>query len=247
MEDKINITVSGDEVRILHGTLPKPINFEKQVIEGTIDAPSEFLKKRVAVIYAEKNSLNSSDKINFSPDAAYVVFDYGKNTIGLVINAAHPGEINVNGSFILNELFSTLKINIPEGYASASQLLGMIRYRSDIFETIEGHSEFLKRLRNFTMDVSRRYEKWSDQKGNAGEKLSTVVNEFTPLEFEIFTPIFNGEDKMKIKIDVEIEDRNGKIEFFLVSTELPRLIEDYKEKKFSLLKEDFKRIPIINK
>ena len=84
MEDKINITVSGDEVRILHGTLPKPINFEKQVIEGTIDAPSEFIKKRLAVIDADKENFNSSDKINFSPDAAYVVFDYRKNTIGLV-------------------------------------------------------------------------------------------------------------------------------------------------------------------
>ena len=245
MEDKINITANGDKINILHGELPKPINPKAQEINGTIDAPSEFWKKRIMAV--SKVDPYGSDGINYRPDVCYVEFDYGKNTIKLVVNAAHPGEVIVNGSFILNGLFASLNINTGEPYSNPNELLAIVRYKSNIFETIALHAELLKNLRNFTAKAKKNFEQWSDQKGNTGTSKSIELIEFTPLAFEIHVPIFNGEPKSKIKVEVEIEERNGSLVFFLVSTELPRLIEDYKEAKFTKLKEDFEKIAIINK
>jgi hypothetical protein len=244
MESKLELKEGVNH--ILEGKLPEPINFKRQEIFGTINAPSEFWNKRLLEIDIDRD-FYSSDKINYNYDAAYIEFDYGNNTIKLTVNAAHPGEIIVNGSFIVNRVFNELKINKDDPYSNPNELLATVRYKSELFETITGHADLVKNLRNFTAKATKDFKQWSDQKGNTGTSKSIELIEFTPLAFEIFVPIFNGEPKNKIKVEVEIEDRNGSLVFFLVSMELPRLMEDYKGKKFLDLKEDFTGIAIIDK
>ena len=246
--EKINLTLLDNTaiVNVLEGKLPEPINPKTQEISGTIDAPSEFWMKRNEIL-KPIGAVATSDNINFNPDATYVEFDYKNATIKLVVAAAHPSQITVNGEFILNSIFAELNINTKEPYSDQNVLLGIIRYKSNIFETIEAHKDFLSRLRNFTARATKEYKQYSDQKGNAGKSQVVELQEFTPLDFEIFVPIFNGEAKSKIKIEIEIEERNGSLVFFLVSAELPRLIESYKEQKFADLKANFVGIPVINK
>jgi hypothetical protein len=244
MEKEIKIEAKEGVVKVYEGYLPDPINFKAQKITGTIDAPSEFFKKRHNKI--GKNQV-SSDSLNYNYDASYVEFDYVNNTIMLVVNAAHPGEIQVTGKFVENNIFSLLKINSTECYSTPNELLQMIRHKSNIFKSIEDHKQILNSLRNFTMNITREHKQWSDQRGNAGKSESFVLKEPHVLGFEINVPIFSGEPKSIIKVEVEIEIRNNNPEFFLVSPELPILMEEYKNKKFAELLEDFEDIAIIKK
>jgi hypothetical protein len=245
MEKEIKIEAKEGVVKIYEGTLPSPVNPQKQFISGTIDAPYEFFSKRHSEL-SEGEKL-SSDGLNYSFDASYVEFDYCQNTINLVVNAAHPGEIQVNGAFVVNSIFKELKINSTESYSNPAALLAVVRFKSNIFESIEEHGRVVTALRNYTTKISREQKAWSDQQGRAGNSDSFVLKDPSIVGFNISVPIFNGEKKSLIKISVEVEIRNNNPEYFLVSTELPVLMEEYKEKRFAELIEKFSAIAIIKK
>ena len=247
MEKTIKVEAQNGVLHIYEGKLSEPINPKKQSISGTIDAPSEFFIKRHTFFSNTIGKPTSSDGLNYSYDASYVEFDYAKNTIELFVNAGHPGEIVVKGSFIENSIFQELKINSTESYSNPAQLLAVIRHKSNIFKSIEEHKEVLTKLRNFTTSISREQKAWSDQSGRAGHSDSFVLKNPSVVGFNLYVPIFNGEKKMEIKVDVEIEIRNNNPEYFLVSAELPVLIQDYKEERFAELIKDFGPIAIIKK
>lgn len=246
--ENFQVKVGEGTTTILEGKAPDPINFKQQHISGTISAPLNFWLTRSNMIISDGTSHGlSTDGINYARDAAYVEFNYSNRSIRLVVAAAHPSQITVEGSFIVNPIFDALRINKPVDYGDHTALLSALRGKSDIFPSVSSYEDFIERLRNYTFKLNKEVKVANDQKGNVEDSKKYELINFSSLDFELKVPIFVGETDSLVKVKVEVEIRNNSAIFFLVSNELPILMKEYMNQKFEEIKDQFVDIVKIDK
>lgn len=251
MKENINFEVNakGEKavLHILEGKLPDPENREPITISGNINAPSEFWKKRNNAL-AQLNDSKSENGTNYDWTVSHVIFDYSNKYIKLIVDEGSQREIEITGTFVLNPIFKELKINDPNGaYENREELYRALKFSGHIFKSKESHLEVLKQLQNFSGKITKSFNEFNDNKGNAGKSFETVLDGIVPLDFNISTPIFSGEQKIDLRIIVEVQERNNKPTFYLTCLEFVSEVNEYMEQKFASLKEYFADIAIISK
>jgi len=80
-----------------------------------------------------------------------------------------------------------------------------LKFSGHIFKSKESHLEVLKQLQNFSGKITKSFNEFNDNKGNAGKSFETVLDGIVPLDFDISTPIFSGEQKIDLRIIVEVQ------------------------------------------
>jgi len=246
-ETPIHIKLEGEKsvIHVLEGNLPEPENRKPIVINGNINAPSEFWKKR-SLFLNEKGE--SQNKTTYSPALCRVEFDHTAQSISLVVDEGSQREITVKGLFVKNPIFDKLNINKPDAaYESQHDLYKAIKFNGFIFKDKEQHSNILHSLKNFSAKVTKNFKDFDDLKGNSAKSIEVLMDGLPTLDFDIYTPIFSGESKVELRITVEVSERNGKPIFYLTCLELPQFSFEFMEEKFNELKADFASIAIIER
>lgn len=249
-DQKIEVNLSSSDkefatLHILEGKLPDPENRKPICINGNINAPSEFWKKRFTFL---KSFFKSANETVYDQSVCRVEFDHKAHTITLIIDEGSQRQITVNGSFVVNPIFDKLNINKPDSaYESQHDLYKAIKFNGFIFKDKTQHSEILHSLKNFSAKVTKNFKDFDDLKGNSNKSIEVLMDGLPTLDFDIYTPIFSGESKVELRITVEVSERNGKPIFYLTCLELPQFSFEFIEEKFNELKADFETIAIIER
>jgi hypothetical protein len=113
---------------------------------------------------------------------------------------------------------------------------------------VEDHKAFLQKLLNFNIKVQNIYNNADTLKGQVDKAHSFEVTGLPEVSILLNLPIFAGQTfTSAVVVELEVGERNGKPEYFLVSYELDRIVEEAKKMIFSEVAEFAfdKNIPVI--
>jgi hypothetical protein len=250
MKNEIIIPVAfenGNNVAtLLEGKAPDPINPKPLTIQGTLTAARDYHKSRVSQLQDE--ATHTSQGINFSDDACRLEIDKEERCVNLLIDENTQREIIVIGSAKLSSVFEDLNINNPDKpYTSPKALRDALARHKTVFTDQTNYRAFLKNLENFRVSIAKVIDEKNDRKGNSSSSVVVQAESDITLEFDISTPVHVGMPKSQIKIEIETQERNGNIDYYLTSFELPNLIEAEVNEMFAELEEYFfsTDIPVI--
>lgn len=197
-----------DIVTILHGTA-EPV-FHEQAIEvkgGAIGSVYEYLSKKVVVPGIIEHS-----KIEFCYDKLY---------INLLYRARQRNPDVIHGSLKLHPDLEKFNINSGKSY-STFELADFIKMNRHYFENKDYAMKLVSELRNFEGKVNRDLEAKTDDRGNKRALINQVVESNIPSGFHLEVPVFVGQEKIRLEVEVTI---NASFECSLISPDLKELID----------------------
>lgn len=190
--------------RIMGGDIPSDITIregealplqepEKVRIKAQITAPALWLEKRVDTIEQKK---------------AFVLVSREGFLISLRIDEASPYFTEINGKLELSDEMKKFAINTGE-YIGAFDMADKIKAYRSYFTSQADAMKLVGELRNFKAKI--------DKRGNARFLRSQIVESNLPKSFKLEIPIFKGQPKKTIEVEVEINPDN--LQCTLVSPE----------------------------
>lgn len=181
----------------------------------TIFAIYEFLSKSDV-----KEDLILDSVLRFSYDDLSLDLGYG-------VTQRHPYKIS--SKIILNPDLEAFEINKGKRYAPA-QLADFIKMNRHLFESKSVAMELVSALKNIKASVNRAIEDSRDDRGNRRALIDQVVQSNIPESFNIELPIFKGQPKVVIPIEVVLDED---LECILISPDLKEIIAKESERLIS--------------
>lgn len=187
IKNTINSGVSRD-LNIRTGKLLDPREPERLDIDGNIDSVRRWIEKRKHMINSDKAV------ITVMRDALTIKFDEDPNNYySTVINA----ELEISTEM--------KKLGINDGkYMTCFEMADRIKRLRSYFENRQQAMELVTTLRNFKAKVEKEVEASDDKRGNRREMLSQAVDSNLPKSFNVVVPIFKGQEKQTLEVEVEI-------------------------------------------
>lgn len=195
---------------------PTPVNIKAQ-----IDAPARWLEKRVTEIDQKK---------------AHVGVDREKFFIILVTEETSAYSNTIKGQLELSEEMKRFGINNGE-YISAFEMADLIKKNRSYFESTTVSMKLLSELRNFKAKVDKEIEASDDKRGNRRILAAQVVESNLPDSFKIEIPVFKGQPRRTIAVEVEVNPDN--LSCTLVSPEANDIVQTERD---SIMNEVLSRI-----
>lgn len=196
MKPELKLSLSGDTLTIREGKaleLKEPIPVR---ISGTIGCVSEFLNKRGGL---------------YSSDNSHIVVDRDKMTMKLFVNESDHYRTVITGSITPSPEFTKWGINDPEKQYNSQELALKIKMNRYQFISLEKAAELVNVFQNLRAKVQREVEHSDNSRGNVKKSFSQVVTDMTiPEKFEIITPLFKGDEKRKITVEIVIDPESLK-------------------------------------
>ncbi|MHC0441587.1 hypothetical protein [Flavobacterium sp. 3-210] len=196
------------EITILEGKA-EPVFHKKSinVSGGSINSAFEYLSKKVV-----NPEIIEHSKIEFCYDKLY---------INLLYDARQRDPDLIQGSLKLHP--DLLKFNINSGKAYGTyELSDFIKMNRHYFENKEYAMKLVSQLRDFEGKVSRDLEQKADDRGNKRALINQVVESNIPASFILELPVFVGQSKIRLEVEVSI---NASFECTLISPDLKELID----------------------
>lgn len=191
MEQQINLTVFDKENNVIEvrqgAALPlrEPVKID---ITGYINSPTSFLKLRVSEIHQlEAHILVNSDKF----------------TITLVIDETNFYAGKIEGKLELSEIYKKFGINSGKQWTT-SELADFIKMHRSFFQKPSLAASLVTDLKHFKAKVDKEIEQKDDNRGNKKMLYDQVVESNIPDSFTVQLPIFKGQKKQDIKVEVYI-------------------------------------------
>lgn len=212
---------------VIHQELKTPKVFEESgvIIDGTITAPGNFISKRKDQDDIKRSNVRFSYRERFIMIETQEQFDEKGYCI--------RGELKVNPDFKI------LGINENRMF-SVKELTKHIRMNSFFFESKEQHKKIVEGLQNFTAKVATDIKKINDNRGNIEDVFKTTMQSNSELTFNVFMPVFIGENAKSIKVEIACEADNSAVKFWLES---PDLIEHFSKDTEAIINNELKRFP----
>lgn len=215
MDNKINISVENgvNEVVVRHGQAA-PIHTGADVKVGnvTIFAVMEFLTKTDV----EKAIVLDS----------VLIFSYEKLAMELVYGLTKMHPYKISSSIILNPDLEAFEINKGKKY-SHFQLADFIKMNRHLFESKSVAMELVSALKNIKATVNKAIEDSKDDRANRHMLIDQVVSSNIPESFNIELPIFKGQPKVTVPIEVVLDES---LDCMLVSPDLKQIIAEESER-----------------
>jgi hypothetical protein len=190
MKPELNLQLVGDTLTIREGKaleLKEPV---KVSVTGIMGSVSQFIEKRFQT---------------FSFLKAHVIVNRDDMFVKLVVNEEDHYQTTITGSIQVSPEFSKWGINQDKRYHSHELALKikMSRYQ---FVSLEKAAELVNVFQNLKAKVNREIEHADNNRGSLKKNFSQIVTEMTiPEKFEIITPIFKGDEKRTIPVEIVIE------------------------------------------
>ena len=168
-----------------------PLKEPKAVsISGTIDAPARWVEKR-------KDDIVSAD--------SHVLVDRDRMTITLNIDENSAYMDQIVGTLTISTEMHEFGINTGE-YMSCFDMADRIKQLRTYFETQQEAMKLVTELRSFKAKIDKEMELSDDKRGNRREMLSQAVDSNLPKSFNVVVPIFKGQEKQTLEVEVEINE-----------------------------------------
>jgi len=198
--------------RIMAGEIPSDITIregealplqepEKVRLKGQITAPALWLEKRVDTIEQKQ---------------AFVLISREGFLITLRIDETNHYFTEISGKLELSDEMKKFAINTGE-YIGAFDMADKIKAYRSYFTSQADAMKLVAELRNFKAKIDKEIEASDDKRGNARFLRSQIVESNLPKSFKLEIPIFKGQPKKTIEVEVEINPDN--LQCTLVSPE----------------------------
>ena len=194
-------------------------------IEGTIDAPAEFLNKRGTEEVNDKDS--------------HVVFSYEKMMIRLTVHEGTAWPIVIIGQLKLNPELKKFGINEQKKFTikDLKQFLKMNKY---FFADQDESIKIISNLEKFRASVNTQIEQEANGRGDKKEHFEVKVDSNLDMVFTLNMPVFVGQSNNKFQIEICFDVRDKSIEIWLDSAELQQIILSGRESIIKKALEPFK-------
>lgn len=207
-ELKITVDNGVKELVILHGEAEKVFHLKSIDVKGaSIRAVQEYLSKKVVI-----PGLIEDSKIEYSYADLYIKLYYAarERNPDLIFGELklHPDlvKFNINGSKTYNTF----------------ELADFIKMNRHYFENKEYAMRLVSDLRGFEGKVNKDIEAKADTRGNAKIYLNQVVESNIPAGFVLMLPVFVGQDKIRLNVEINI---TADFSCSLISPDLKELID----------------------
>lgn len=214
-EIKINIDTEQKEVTVLTGQASEPQRtyLEAIKIEGTFDAPSNFLKDK---------------KDNYTPAQCHVTIDRVKGIIAFHGDDKKHNKDVITGKLSVAAALVAFCINADKTWRT-TDLAKFFRMNKFHFENPAQQEALVASLTNFSAKVSSSIVQNSNNDGNAQIGFERQVSGIAwDRVFKLNMPIFEGYEKKTFRVEVGVDPSDRSVHFFLESDELWELFDAYK-------------------
>ena len=213
-----NIAPGMNEVIIREGAAPKVLDPKAPVkmnVNGTINAPFEYLSKRI-------DCINQKDW--------HIIVSREKITIELVVNEADEyTRGTIAGTLQYHPKFEEFGINTGKVWSPFDFAMFCKMNRAFIADK-NANMSLVSACKNFTAKVNNQIERAIQENGNRTDNLAQVVNSNLPESFTLSIPIFKGGKKEDLVVETfaKIDGRN--VAFVLLSPGAEETLEDLRDK-----------------
>jgi hypothetical protein len=212
MKNELHLTdFKGNELVVREGAASKPIEPIKVDIKGVINSPFNWLEKKLSALKVIDSN---------------ILIDKDKGTIILTVNEKSPVFDTIQGSLQLHPDFEMFNINSGESITS-HDLAEKIKMFRSCFLDKDTAMKLVKNLRNFTAKVNKELEAFKDDRANYALKKSQIVETNLPESFTLVVPIFKGQEKRHVEVEININADN--LNCTLISPEVNDYISTFKE------------------
>lgn len=212
-----NITLDGNTLIIREGQATKPVEPVQIDISGNIDSPLRWLK----------NKLRGEGFENIRVIDAHVRVNRENRVICLIIDEKSQTKDTIAGRLEFHPDFEKWNINTGE-QMTAHDLAEFIKMNRSAFKDKTTAMKLVTDLRKFTAKVNKELEAFKDDRANYAMKKSQVVETNLPESFMLILPIFKGQSKESIVVEISISPDS--LACTLVSPEVNDYINEFKDK-----------------
>lgn len=185
----------------------------------TINAVLEYLSKPLVNNRADAFGEKENNQIE---EISFVTFDYNKREILLNFDFRSSFSDTIHGRLQLDPDLLDFGINSGKSY-SALEMGQFIRMRRHFFESKDVALTLEKELKAFRATVDKKVEMADDKRGNIKASIAQTVISNLPLSFNVNLPVFIGQPKRLIKLEIDIDPMD--LTCVLVSPELKEMID----------------------
>ena len=213
-----NIAPGMNEVIIREGAAPKVLDPKAPVkmnVNGTINAPFEYLTKRIDCINQKE---------------CHIIVNREKITIELVVNESDEyTRGTIAGTLQYHPKFEEFGINAGKVW-SPFDFAMFCKMNRAFFADKNVNMSLVSACKNFTAKVNNQIERAIQENGNRTDNFAQVVNSNLPEQFTLSIPIFKGGKKEDLVVETfaKIDGRN--VAFVLLSPGAEETLEDLRDK-----------------
>lgn len=185
----------------------EPIKHEKSIsIEGTIDAPAQFLNGKD--IDAKKTHLR-------------IYNQQGK--LELYVQDTDPNTTHtITGSLKKNADLSEFNINSLTHRWGVSDFLRFVKTKRYFFANKEQHAKLITNMQSWNAKIETTLAQSNDQKGNSNFQIEQKVRAVEGFvdKFDLNIPIYQGDVNLKFTVEIGLDPKNTSVQIYLFSDEL---------------------------
>lgn len=188
----------------------------KIALSGTLDAPLEFLKKRL-------------DSGQFEQKRSHLLVNRENLTVKLVTNEHDAYEVgSVVGTLEFNAKFKEFGINTGKKW-SPTELGLFIKMNRSFFVDKSTAMALTTELMNFKATVDSKIDRMMNEKGDKTDNFSQVVNSNLPPTFKIKIQIFKGYPAEELEIETFANIDGREVSFALISPGANESLENLRD------------------
>ena len=234
-ENKINLIVPKDyngksiEVVLREGKAPVALDPKEPVrasINGTIDALSRWLEKRVELIDQKK---------------ANIIVNRDRMAMSLSINETDYYQTKISGVLQESKEMVEFGINTDKKWEPI-KLSQFFKMHRAFFKDKSENMMLVSTLKNFKAKVNQDIERSKEENGSKVDNYSQVVDSNLPKSFKLNIPLFKGFACEEIEVEIYADVDGRDVSLSLVSAGANEAIEEYKNK---VIDEQLKHIRLI--
>jgi hypothetical protein len=184
-----------------------PIKHEKSLlIDGTIDAPAQFLKGK-----------------DIDPKKAHLRIFNQLGKLELYIQDTDPHTSHtITGSLKKNADLAEFNINSLTHRFGVADFLRFVKTKRYFFANKEQHAKLISNMQSWSAKIETVLEQSNDQKGNSNFKIEQKVRAVEGFvdRFELNIPIYQGDVNLKFTVEIGLDPKNTAVQLYLFSDEL---------------------------
>jgi len=205
---KIELGSENKELIILTGKAEE-VYHEKsiEVKAGSINSAWEYLSKKVV-----KPEIIEHSKLEFCYDKLYIDLHY---------DARQRNPDVIQGKLKLHPDLEKFSINSSKTY-NTFELADFMKMNRHYFENKDYAMKLVQILRGFEGKVRLDMEAKADTRGNSKALINQVVESNIPEEFILLLPVFVGQEKIRLTVEINI---TADFSCSLISPDLKELID----------------------
>ena len=230
---------------------PIPVKMPEAInVSGTIDAPLEYLSKRLGSINIDNSRVEvfrEEAKITLVINERNCHDGYSAGSVESIINQDicefFTPRSTVTGTISYTDEFKKLGIN-ADAFWSPVKLAKYLRLNRHLFADVEEGMALISILKNIKATITGQYNKQKENHGSISisEFFEQNISHNLPSSFTLNLSIFKGGAREKYAVEIDAELVDGEIRVQLVS---PAMNEANESVRDSLLDETIDKIRAI--